>query len=179
MLARRDMSRAELEARLAGRRGRGADDVREHGADSADGHAQGDHRPSEQAPGPPTGPEAVASALDRLAAIGLQSDSRFAENYVRGREARMGRRRLVAELRQRGVDGDTIDAALSGLESSELQRARALWSGRFAATRDPRERARQMRFLAARGFEMAVIRAVVGGQPGDADGDPDLTTDDH
>jgi len=155
LLARRDMSRAELEARLMPRRGPSGED----GLSPVD----------------ETGPEAeraadeVAATLDRLAAAGLQSDARFAENHVRGRQARTGSRRLAAELRQRGVDSDTIGAALETVAASDLERARALWARRFEPTRDPRERARQMRFLAARGFDMAVIRAVVSGSAADDD----------
>jgi regulatory protein len=55
------------------------------------------------------------------------------------------------------------------LRSSELDRARAVWQGRFGAVpADARERARQMRFLAGRGFSAEVIRSVVAG-PSDAD----------
>jgi len=166
MLARRDMSRAELAARLrAGRRGAsdsGSDEtVAEDGAPPDDAGADVAHTSAAT-------PAEIDAALDRLAAIGLQSDSRFAENYVRGRQARTGSRRLAAELRQKGVDGDTIGEALAGLGETDLQRARALWARRFSMTRDPRERARQMRFLAARGFDMDVIRAVVGGADEDA-----------
>lgn len=161
LLARRDMSRAELESRLASGRAGAADEPDPQPlADDAE-------------PGPGVAPalaaapaDEVAAALDRLAATGLQSDTRFAENYVRGRQSRAGSRRLAVELRQRGVGGEAIDAALATLDASDLERARALWARRFAPTGDPRERARQMRFLATRGFDMAVIRAVVGAAKG-------------
>lgn len=160
MLARRDMSRTELATRLgAGRRQ----------ADALDAIAAGDALAAQeegpvgarQSSSSPT-PAEIDAALDRLAAIGLQSDSRFAENYVRGRQARTGSRRLAAELKQKGVDSDIIGEALAGIGDSDLQRARELWSRRFTASRDPRERARQMRFLAARGFDLAVIRTLMG-----------------
>jgi len=183
MLARRDMSRAELASRLgAGRRaGRSVED--ESPDDDPPGPAEAGAASSAlvEAAGKDAASRPVAAhkgqidaaaidaTLERLQALGLQSDSRFAENYVRGRQARTGSRRLAAELRQRGVDGDTIGEALATLGESDLQRARALWARRFSASRDPRERARQMRFLAARGFDMGVIRAVVGGGAGDDD----------
>ncbi len=176
LLARRDMSRAELEARLVPRRGASGEEalspVDETGPDAE--HAAGDASPDgARPPSPTTSPattaDDVAATLDRLVDAGLQSDARFAENYVRGRQARTGSRRLAAELRQRGVDGDTIGAALETIAASDLERARALWARRFEPTRDPRERARQMRFLAARGFDMAVIRAVVSGSAADDD----------
>jgi regulatory protein len=154
LLARREMSRAELEARLMPRQG-----------------ASGEEGlPPVDVPLPEAESDVeVAATLDRLTAAGLQSDGRFAENYVRGRQARNGSRRLAAELRQRGVDSDTIGAVLETVVASDLERARELWTRRFQAPQDPRERARQVRFLAARGFDMAVIRAVVGGSAVDDD----------
>ncbi len=163
MLARRDMSRAELVARLSAPRREGGSRIEQDPAEiSADAPHDGVAVDTPPSPSHPS-PADIDAALERLAALGLQSDSRFAENYVRGRQSRTGSRRLAAELRQKGVDGDTIGEALAALGQTDLQRAHALWSRRFEATRDPRERARQMRFLAARGFDLNVIRAVVGG----------------
>ncbi len=175
MLARRDMSRAELAARLgAGRRPQDSNDVDQSAA--CEGAVAPDEAATDAASRPQAAtPAEIDAALERLVAIGLQSDTRFAENYVRGRQARTGSRRLAAELRQKGVDGDTIGEALAGLGETDLQRARALWARRFSATRDPRERARQIRFLAARGFDMQVICAVIGGA---LDDDPPDTQDD-
>lgn len=154
LLARRELSRAELMARLA------APQTRPAPADT-----------------PPDAPEesiaSVEQALDRLQGLGLQSDERVAESHVRSRQVRTGSRRLAAELRQRGIDSETIGAAINALADTDLQRARALWERRFESTRDPRERARQMRFLAARGFDLAVIRAVVGGSAPEEDLPPD------
>jgi regulatory protein len=51
---------------------------------------------------------------------------------------------------------------LQQLRDSELQRATQLWQRRFGASaQDARERARQMRFLAGRGFSGEVIRRVL------------------
>ena len=57
-----------------------------------------------------------------------------------------------------------------GFGFTEEARARAVWRQRFgtpAAT--PQERARQMRFLAARGFSGDTVRRVLRGAP-DGDG---------
>ncbi len=152
LLARREWSRAELRRRLAAG---SATPEAAHPADDGSPEAP-EHPPQAAAAG-------VEQALDRLQGLGLQSDARVAEVHVRGRQARTGSRRLAAELRQRGIDAETIGAALAGIADSDLQRARALWQRRFEPSREPRERARQMRFLAARGFDLAVIRAVLGG----------------
>lgn len=189
LLARRDMSRAELEARLAPRRG-----PRDDSAIAVDDNVLAGQQSTE--PGPDDsvatvadgassksgaslpvsrdhrfGAQDVAAAIERLQALGLQSDARFAENFVRARASRSGSRRLQAELRQRGIDATTIEAATAALADNELQRARALWARRFQPSRDPRERAKQTRFLASRGFPLAVIRKVLGGDPEDLPGD--------
>ena len=63
-----------------------------------------------------------------------------------------------------------VRAQAAQLRETEEERARAVWRQRFgtpAAT--PQERARQMRFLAARGFSGDTVRRVLRGAP-DGDG---------
>ena len=74
---------------------------------------------------------------------------------------------LAPGISQRFVDG-LVQAALDQLRSSEVERARAVWRKKFAAApQDATARARQMRFLAARGFSGDTIRKVVGGSDED------------
>jgi regulatory protein len=55
---------------------------------------------------------------------------------------------------------------LQQLRDTELQRAALLWQRRFSAPpADDRERARQARFLAGRGFSAEAIRRVLAGLP--------------
>jgi regulatory protein len=55
---------------------------------------------------------------------------------------------------------------LQQLRDSELQRAASLWQRRFGTLpSDERERARQARFLAGRGFSGEAIRRVLSGIP--------------
>ena len=55
-------------------------------------------------------------------------------------------------------------AAVDALRASELERARALWQRRFGqVAADAASRAKQMRFLAGRGFSGDVIRKVIAG----------------
>ncbi|MCK6409474.1 MAG: RecX family transcriptional regulator, partial [Thauera sp.] len=94
---------------------------------------------------------------------GLQSDSRYAEAFVRSRAARVGSSRLRSELSRRGIDRELIDEAIAGeCVESELDRARAVLHSRFsAAPADAREWARQARFLQARGFAPELIRKLL------------------
>ncbi len=71
------------------------------------------------------GQEVVA----RLEAVGLVDDRAFARALVRERFAARGRTgpALVAELRRKGMDGDTIDEAVSTISADdEYDRARRL-----------------------------------------------------
>ena len=97
--------------------------------------------------------------LDELTEIHHQSDARFAEAWVNSKVARHGARRLRHDLASRGVDDDTIRSALDGIEDSEVARARALWLKKFGTLPENlQEKARQIRFLAGRGFDLGVIR---------------------
>lgn len=95
----------------------------------------------------------VQAVLDALQREGWLSDERFAEALSRQRAQRYGLRRVQADLRAKGVDEATIDAATHHLADSEAQRAQAAWSRRFG-TPPPsaQERARQIRHLIAKGF---------------------------
>jgi regulatory protein len=105
----------------------------------------------------------VEAVLDALEAGDLLSEQRFVDARVRSRQPRFGAGRIQQELRQHGVQlpADQLQA----LRSSEWQRASELWLRRFAhLSSDPRECARQARFLAARGFSAEVVHRVVAGQ---------------
>jgi regulatory protein len=104
--------------------------------------------------------EDIEPVLDELQARGLLSDTRFAESRVHARAARFGQRRIQQELRLRGVE---IPAELARtLHATEFQRACEVWSRRFgAAATDAADKARQMRFLAGRGFGGDTIRQVL------------------
>lgn len=112
--------------------------------------------------------EAVLEAvLDRLVELGLQSDARFAEAYVRAKGDRLGVVRLRYELGQRGLAKDLIDAALGQLAEEggigdELARAKNVWKKKYGKLpQDAKEWARQARFLQSRGFSGELVRQVL------------------
>ena len=108
--------------------------------------------------------EETEGQLDALQAQGFLSDERAAASLVHRRAARLGTQRLRQELQAKGLDASTVDAALEGLGGTELERARALWEHKFGAPApDAAGRARQMRFLLARGFSADTVRRVVRG----------------
>lgn len=122
----------------------------------------------------PDAAEQIERLLAALQAEGLLSEQRFIESRVRARALGHGARRIEHELARHGLKLPA--AQQQGLRDSELQRAAELWRRRFgAAASDPRERARQARFLAGRGFSGEVIRRVLahaGALPDDDAVDP-------
>ncbi|MBN8453013.1 recombination regulator RecX [Accumulibacter sp.] len=116
------------------------------------------------------GPQELSAVLDDLGSSGLQSDCRYASSRLRARAERFGDARLAHELRAKGVADELVNAALTGAED-ELTRARRVWARRFgqqpAAPGDAAERARQMRFLAGRGFSAETVRRVLRAAPDD------------
>ncbi len=105
---------------------------------------------------------AIEGLLDALTSENLLSERRAAQSIVRARADRQGAMRVAGELRARGISGELAQEVLRDLQETELARARALWERKFgAAAVDAQSRARQMRFLQARGFSTDVIRTVV------------------
>lgn len=133
-LAAREYSRAELEARLTR------------------------HLAPEDEPG------AIAHVLDELTAKGFISDARVVESVLHRRAGRLGATRVLHELRVKGLSDDLVEAAGERLRASELERAREVWRRKFGELpRDAAERARQTRFMAARGFAGETARKVIAG----------------
>lgn len=126
---------------------------------------------------PAADPEAeVDTLLHWLTARGYLSSERFVESRVTARLARFGNLRIRQELQQHGLKLD--DGNRQALQASEEERARLLWQRRYGqAASDAPARMRQLRFLAGRGFSMAVVRRVVLGaarSAGNADDTGDL-----
>jgi len=110
-----------------------------------------------------TDPEAaVDQLLDWLVANKYLSDARFVESRVNARSRKQGTLRIKMELSRHGVALEPEQAA--ALRETEFVRARDLWQRKFGdVATDPKQRAKQARFLAARGFAADVVRRVVGG----------------
>lgn len=105
--------------------------------------------------------EDVTEVVDALVKRGYLSDERYASGRVRSRAPRYGNRRLAAELTLQGVDSETIRGAIEEAEP-EIDRARVVWERRFGdPPEDYKDKCRQVRFMAARGFSFDVINRVL------------------
>jgi regulatory protein len=107
----------------------------------------------------------ITTLLDQLEQEGLLSNSRYAESLANARLGRHGSRRLKAELEDKGVPAAVVAEVILGARENDLESARAVWAKKFGRLpADAVERARQMRFMAGRGFPADVVRRVLGGE---------------
>ena len=113
-------------------------------------------------------PGQLQQVLDDLQAKGFIRDERVVESVLHRRGAKLGAGRIRQELQGKGLAPELVAGAMEQLRSTELDRAREVWRRKFSQSpADASERARQSRFLAARGFGGDVIRRVLAGGDGD------------
>ena len=113
-------------------------------------------------------PGVLNLALDDLQAKGFISEARVIESVINRRSGKLGLMRIRQELQAKGLDPESVAQVLGGLKASERERAQEVWRKKFgAAPGDAQEAAKQMRFLASRGFGGDVIRQVVKGASDD------------
>ena len=139
LLATREYSRAELERKLA---------------------------THEETPGQ------LTLVLDELEAKDFISEARVLESVINRKASRFGAARIKHELQQKGLEPEIMAEAISSLKATEVERAREVWRRKFEGKSDGVKldaagRAKQMRFLAARGFGSDAIRRVVLGSDDD------------
>ncbi len=86
------------------------------------------------------------------------------ESVVNRRAAKLGAARIKQELQGKGLDPQAVAEAMADLRSTELARAHEVWRKKFGQPpEDAAQRAKQMRFLASRGFAGDTINRVVAG----------------
>ncbi len=108
--------------------------------------------------------DVVEETIERLRENGLANDNKFARVWVENRNTfrPRSRRVLTMELRQKGLDDETVQAAVSNVDENALAyesaRKRA---GRFKSLEWGEFRKKLSEYLARRGFPYSVIAPVV------------------
>ena len=109
-----------------------------------------------------TEPGQLKTALDELQARGFIDEQRVVDSLLHRRGARLGAGRIKQELQAKGLDAERVALAVASLKASEVERAREVWRKKFGELpQDAAQRAKQARFLAARGFGGEVIQRVL------------------
>ena len=113
----------------------------------------------------------VDSVLAGFLRVGLLDDQAFARAFCeeRTRTRNIGRRRMLADLRKRGVDPETAEEALAEVWDAgdgELMRARAAAEAKWRSVQRRSENVRTTkqkvaRFLASRGFSFDIMHQVL------------------
>lgn len=108
-------------------------------------------------------PDELDRTLNELEQGNWLSNERFAQNLVNRRASGKGTAAVMQELRQHGLEADQLQEIQQQLRSTEFKRARAVWEKKFGAPPgSPKEKARQIRFLASRGFSASALTRILG-----------------
>ena len=100
----------------------------------------------------------VGFVLDELIAQGYLSDARYARAMATEKAGGYSRRSIAEALKAKGIARTDIERALVEAEADDGKALRAVWQRRFGKPpTDEREKARQVRFLQARGFALSAI----------------------
>ncbi len=108
--------------------------------------------------------DVIGQTLEKLRESGLANDNQFARVWVENRSTfrPRSRRALTMELRQKGLDDETVQAAVSNVDEDALAyesaRKRA---GRLKGQEWGEFRKKLSEYLARRGFPYSVIAPVV------------------
>ena len=111
--------------------------------------------------------ELIDTALDRLTEEGLLSESRYLESFVSYRaRSGYGPLRIREELGQRGLQRPDIELALRESGIDWQAQLTDTWRRKFSGHLpiDARERAKQGRLLAYRGYSMEMINRLFSGR---------------
>lgn len=104
--------------------------------------------------------DSINSVMDRLISHHYLDDSRLIEKEIKKQLAkRHGPSRIKQELRQKGLDLLAIEQALEDLDVDWFELAEELRIKKFGdeLPTDPKEKAKQIRYLQYRGHTMGII----------------------
>lgn len=108
--------------------------------------------------------EVIELTIEKLRGSGLANDKQFAHAWVENRNTFRPRSRLALtmELRQKGLDNETVQSAVSGVDEEALAYETALKrAGRLKGQEWGEFRKKLSEYLARRGFPYSVITSVV------------------
>lgn len=110
--------------------------------------------------------ESAAAAIQRMLELGYLNDADFADRWIENRQEHKPRSRklLQQELRQKGIDSDTIEEALADVAIDEVADALELARKKANSMQGLDQQTRHRRlsgFLGRRGYGYDVIRKVL------------------
>jgi regulatory protein len=111
-------------------------------------------------------PETIDRALEKLSEYGYLNDERFAELWIENRLAHRprGKRMLEQELRQKGIDRQTVDETVAAMDIDDQAAALELARKRMKSVQGlplDEQKKKLTGMLARRGFDYGVIRTTL------------------
>ncbi|MCA3187302.1 MULTISPECIES: recombination regulator RecX [unclassified Cupriavidus] len=114
--------------------------------------------------------EEVEMLLDALERENWLSNDRFVDSLVHRRASRYGAARVMQEAKTHQLGNEQLRELQDRLRDTEAERAAEVWRKRFGVPPDsPEARAKQIRFMMARGFSRSVIGKIIRGAEDDLD----------
>ena len=111
--------------------------------------------------------EETSEVCDYIEEVGLVDDDLYVEFFVEDsfRIKNKGARKIVYELKQRGIDDDKIEEAMEEASDMEYEALKEAYERKLEATKsetDPYKRKNKIiRFLISRGFDYSDIKDIV------------------
>ena len=104
------------------------------------------------------------SIIRELEKEGLQSDKRFASEYVRSKvSSGYGPIRIMRDLEKKGVEKEVVFESVNALEIDWFNCAKKIYEKKFnSEVESVNDYARRVRFLIYKGFETEHVKAIVG-----------------
>lgn len=111
--------------------------------------------------------EETSEVCDYIEEVGLVDDDLYVKFFVEDsfRIKNKGARKIVYELKQRGIDDDKIEEAIEEASDMEYEALKEAYERKLEATKsetDPYKRKNKIiRFLISRGFDYSDIKDIV------------------
>lgn len=112
----------------------------------------------------------IQQALDYCESQGFQSDERYAQLLVRSHIAKgHGTMRIMQAMAQKGLDRACIQLAIDNSDCDwfELAKTKAIKKFQTPKTKDPKEKAKRIRYLVGQGFSFDQIAYALDYDPYD------------
>ena len=114
-------------------------------------------------------PDEVADlTMEDLKGYGYLDDSRYAERYMEYKLKSKSLRAVITDLKQKGISRDIIDSAMEHFDYEKTREDQRNTIVKLLTKRhyydnagDPKEKARQYRFLAGKGYDAGDIKSAL------------------
>jgi regulatory protein len=112
-------------------------------------------------------PKTQAETINRLKKLDLINDTAFAQAWINSRQQRAySQRRIIQELRQKGVANEIITKAILNEKNDDNQAIAEVVRKKRQQAKYANDDLKLMRYLAQKGFNYATIKKAVKGNKG-------------